>query len=103
MESLIVLSPTGCEALSGTICSLTTQGNLVRFNLRTADGVFSIRVNLKQAQVSEVLDRSAEIWVIGRPKAYYHRQRRTNLVYVEALYCFLASPHPEEPPVNLGK
>lgn len=94
MDSFIVLS--------GTICAIATDGNLVRFNLRTIDGVFSIRVNLEQAQIiGEPLYRSAEICVIGRPKAYYHRQRRINLVYVEALYCCLASDHIEGTQVNL--
>ncbi len=96
MDSFIILF--------GTVCSLTTDGNLVRFNLRTPDGVFSVRINLKEARlIGEPLCRSAEICIIGRPKAYYHRQRRTNLVYVEALYCYLVSDHPEGPPVSLEK
>ncbi len=83
--------------LSGTICSLVIEGNQVRFNLRTVDGVFAVRVNLKQARiVGEPLCQASEVCLIGRPKAYYHRQRRTNLVYVEALLCWPAQQPSEE-------
>lgn len=81
MESFIVLS--------GTVCSLSRREKTVQFNLRTEEGVFSVHLD---GQLTDSLDGvlcpTTQVCVIGCPRSYYHRHRRTNLVYVEALACF---------------
>jgi hypothetical protein len=81
MESLIVLS--------GTVCSISRQEKTARFNLRTGEGVFSIHLDRQLTDLLDgVLRPSVQVCVIGSPRSYYHRRRRTNLVFVEALACF---------------
>ena len=81
MESFIVLS--------GTICSISHREKTVQFNLRTGEGIFSIHLD---GQLTGSLDRvlrpATQVCVIGCPRSYSHRPRRTNLVSVEALACF---------------
>lgn len=81
MESIIVLS--------GTVCTICRREKAVQFNLRTGEGVFSIHL---EGQLTDSLDGTlrpaAQVCVIGCPRSYYHRRRRTNLVYIEAMACF---------------
>jgi hypothetical protein len=81
MESFIVLS--------GTVCSISRREQTARFNLRTDEGVFSVHLDGRLTDsLDGVLRSSVQVCVVGCPRSYYHRRRRTNLVYVEALACF---------------
>lgn len=62
----------------------------MRFTLRNQDGVFSVHVSAELTpQVRQVLDSSTEVCVIGRPKTFFHRQRR-HLFLVQLTSCFAA-------------
>ena len=75
--------------LSGTICSISRQEEMTRFNLRTEEGVFSIHLDEQLThRLDGVLRPSIQVCVIGCARSYYHRRNRTNLVYIEALTCF---------------
>lgn len=68
--------------LSGKIGRITLLSRGIQFSLKTRAGAFSIyMVDIPCFGVRP----EAKIWLIGRPRTYYHQRRGSHRVVVDAL------------------